>query len=116
MLSTVLILPTEQVETGNAVADALGFGPQNYSVPLSATGSEPATHWGLHAWAAEAFRDMVESKTYPPALEGHVSQADFDAMMAVLIYSFRADYMGHFDEVCAEHGLKKVELDDSTEQ
>jgi hypothetical protein len=112
MLSTVLILPTEQVETGNAVAQAMGWGPQNYSVPLSADGSEPATHWGLHAWAADSFRDMVESKTYPPALEGHVSEADFDAMMAVLIYSFRTDYMGHFDEVCAEHDLTKVEGDD----
>ena len=112
MLSTVLILPADQVDTGNAVAEAMGWGPRNYGIPLSANGRDPVTHYGLHTWAADSFRDMVESKTYPPALEGHVSEADFDAMMAVLIYSFRTDYMGHFDEVCAEHDLAKVEIDD----
>ena len=109
MLSTVLILPTNQVATGNAVADAMGWGPNNYSVPLSADGSEPATHCGLHAWAGNEFEQMVETGYYPPQVaEAGIDQATFDAMMAALFYSFRDDHAGHFAEVCAANNLKVV--------
>ncbi len=42
MRSCVLLLPLDQVATGNAVGEAMGWGPTSYSVPLSADGSEPA--------------------------------------------------------------------------
>ena len=103
MLSAVLILPVAQVETGNAVAEAMGWGPNNYGVPLSASGE--ATHYGLHAWASDGFREMVETGFYPPELAGAVTEAAFTAMLAALFYSFRDDHAGHFAEVCAANGL-----------
>jgi hypothetical protein len=109
MKSCVLILPDDQVATGNAVAEAMGWGPENYSVPLSADGSEPATHYGLHAWVGEAFQQMVETNYYPPELEqAGISQAEYDAMTAVLISSFWDDYVDHFATICAENNLKTV--------
>jgi hypothetical protein len=115
-VSCVLILPANQVAIGNAVGEAMGWGPDNYSVALSADGSEPATHWGLHAWAADSFQTLVESGIYPPELaEAGISEADYDAMMAVLIFSFQADITGHFDAVCEANGLQMVEAQDATE-
>ena len=109
MLSTVLILPLDQVATGNTVAEAMGWGPNNYSVALSADGSEPATHYGLHAWAGNEFEQMVETGYYPPQVaEAGIDKATFDAMMAVLIYSFWPDYTDHFATIIAENGLAVV--------
>jgi hypothetical protein len=109
MQSTVLILPLDQVATGNAVGNAMGWGPESYSVPLSADGSEPATHYGLHAWAGDAFQQMIETAYYPPEVEAAgISQAEYDAMMALLIYSFWPDYTDHFATVCADNGLQVV--------
>lgn len=110
MLSCVLILPDAQVATGNAVGEAMGWGPSNYTVALSATGAEPATHYGLHTWVDESFKAFVESGTYQPELaDAGISEGDYDAMMAVLVSSFWPDYVGHFDAVCDENGLKLVE-------
>lgn len=109
MLSCVLILPADQVGTGNAVGEAMGWGPNSYSVPLSADGTEPATHYGLHSWVTEAFQQMVETGYYPPELaSAGISEAVYTAMMAVLIYSFWPDYADHFATVCAENGLTVV--------
>jgi hypothetical protein len=109
MLSCVLILPNNQVATGNAVGEAMGWGPDNYSVPLSAKGLEPATHYGLHAWTDDAFQKLVESGVYPPELEkAGISKADYDAMHAVLVSSFWSDYVDHFNTVCVEQSLKMV--------
>ena len=110
MLSCVLLLPLYQVATGNAVGEAMGWGPASYSVPLSADGSEPATYYGLHTWVAEDFQTLIETWAYPPQLaDAGISQDDYTAMMAVLISSFCADYVGHFATVCRERGLAITE-------
>lgn len=107
MLSCVLILPLSQVATGNAVGAAMGWGPNSYSIPLSADGADPATHMGLHTWATEEFQQMIATGYYPPDLaDAGIEQAAFDDMMAALISSFWPDYVDHFATVCAENGLQ----------
>jgi hypothetical protein len=114
MLSCVLILPNAYVATGNIVGEAMGWGPNNYSIPLT-NATEP-THTGLHAWASDDFPAMLESRIPPPAvLEAGVTEAEYDAMLDALISSFWPDYVGHFDTVCAENGLTIVEPDAATE-
>jgi hypothetical protein len=113
MLSTVLILPANQVATGNAVAEAMGWGPSNYSITLSADGREPVTHYGLHTWATEGFRDMIETGYYPPELEqAGIDEKTFTAMTAVLVSSFWPDYTDHFATVIKESGLQQIEVAD----
>ena len=110
MLSCVLLLPLAQVATGNAVGEAMGWGPASYSVPLSADGSEPATYYGLHAWVTEDFQTLIETGAYPPQLaDAGITEAAYMAMLGALVWSFWPDCMGHFDAVCAENGLKIVE-------
>jgi hypothetical protein len=107
MLSCVLILPIDQVETGNAVGVAMGWGPNNFSVPLSADGYLPATHYGLHSWVEPWFKDLIESGEYPPQLaESDITEQQYQDMLAVLVYSFWDDYVGHWDAVLAEQGLE----------
>ena len=110
MLSCVLLLPVAQVATGNAVSEAMGWGSPAYTVPLSPTGTEPATHYGLRTWSDEAFQAMLESQVYPPQLaQAGITEAAYAAMIGALVWSFWPDYMGHFATVCAENGLKIVE-------
>ncbi|MEN9936054.1 MAG: hypothetical protein RLZZ387_2633 [Chloroflexota bacterium] len=109
MLSCVLLLPDNQVDTGNAVSEAMGWGSPAYTVPLSADGSEPASHWGLHTWAGDDLQAMIETGFYPPQVEdAGITQDAYNAMLAVLIYSFWQDYVDHFATVCAENGLTVV--------
>lgn len=109
MLSTVLMLPNTLVATGDAVAEAMGWGARNYSVPLSATGTAPATHYGLHAWTTESFRQMIETGYFPPELaQAGVTEAAFRAMLDALVSSFATDHAGHFDVATADSGLVAV--------
>jgi hypothetical protein len=118
MYSCVLILPIDQVETGNNVGVAMGWGPDNYSVPLSQNGTEPATHLGLHSWVESSFQELVESKTYPEELsEAGITEAEYDSMMDSLIYSFWSDYIDHFSTIITENDLRLVDdafIDDYT--
>lgn len=116
MLSCVLILPVDQVDTGNAVSAAMGWGSPAYTVPLSASGADPATHYGLHAWTAPSFQALIESGVYPPELaDAGITEADYAAMMAVLIYSFWPDYTDHFATVCVDNGLQVIQPDEPVE-
>ena len=85
----------------------MGWGPNNYSVPLSSTGG---TYYGLHAWTEDSFKDLIESGTYMPQLaDAGVSEAQYQQMLAELIYSFRAEMDHHFDDVLAANNLTTVE-------
>lgn len=107
--SCVLILPADQLGTGNAVGAAMGWGPENFTVGLSANGSAPATHWGLHAWTGDEFKALIDSGVYPPELTAAgITQADYNDMRAVLVASFRADYTDHFNTIAADNGLAPV--------
>ena len=109
MLSCTLILPADQVTTGNAVSEAMGWGSPAYTVALSPTGAEPATHYGLRTWSDEAFQAMLESQVYPAELaEAGITEAVYTAMIGKLVWSFQADYAGHFDGVVEGEGLKVV--------
>jgi hypothetical protein len=59
MKSCVLIVPLAYHAAANQLAELMGWGPNSYSVPLSADGSEPATHYGLHAWVTPEFEAMI---------------------------------------------------------
>jgi len=109
MTSAVLIVTTANLDAANALGEAMGWGPNSYSVPLSTDGTDPATHYGLHAWVTEEFQALIETGAYPSQVEAAgITQADYDAMMAALISSFWDDYVGHFATVCADSGLVVV--------
>lgn len=108
--SAVLILPSALRDAGNAVAEAMGWGPDNYSIPLSPTAKTPATHYGLRSWVDDRFEGWVTGREpLPQGMEA--AQPVIDA----LIYSFRPDgeHIGHFADVLAANGLAQIEGGDA---
>ena len=109
MTSAVLIIPEAQRDKANALGKALGHGPNNYSVALSATGAEPATHWGGRGEVTGDFIAMIADAAQgnPPAGLDYPA-ADLAEVLAALIADFRADMAGHFADVLAANGLRMV--------
>lgn len=56
------------MQAANAHLDELGFGPDNFSVPMKASG-DSGTHAGVHCWGDAAFEaalnDMAASGNFP---------------------------------------------------
>lgn len=63
-ISCALIIPASYRAEMNSIGEAVGYGPNSLSVPLSADGSEPATHYACHTWCNQVFLDMLAN---PPA-------------------------------------------------
>lgn len=102
MTSAVLILPAAYRDAGNAFGVAQGWGEDNFSVPLSATGLEPATHYGCRAEVDQAFVESVQNPTPEAA-----------PLVSVMVSSF-ADNVQPYDHwvaTLAENNLTRVEVD-----
>ncbi len=112
MQSCVLIIPVALHAKANALGVAMGWGPGNFSVALSATGAEPATYFGLHSWVEPRFVLILQSASagiMPQSLiDAGYPEADFDAVTGSLMASIRPDNTGHFDEICDAEGLAKI--------
>jgi len=100
----VAIVPAAYWDVANQLSSAQGWGPDSYSVPLSADGSEPATHYGLAAPVTEAFFETMQE-------QGAASQE----VAAVLsqIHMSTVDVgsevpRAHFLRASADLGLKQV--------
>ena len=116
-ISVVLIAPAALLEQVNALATAMGWGPDCYSVPLSLTGAAPATHWGLRTWATASFVALVDGAArgeLPQELAGTFAPADVATLIAALIISTDpavTDPAGHFAQALDAHGLQVIEKD-----
>lgn len=102
MTSAVLILPAAYRDAGDAFGVAQGWGDGNFSVPLSADGATPVTHYGCRADVTEGFLAMMAD----PPLEAV-------PLLAVMVSSF-ADGVQPYDHwiaALAENGLTRVEAD-----
>jgi hypothetical protein len=99
MTSAVLILPAAYLAAGNALGEAMGWGAGNYSVPLSPTGTAPATHYGCRAEVGPGFLALMAD---PPD--------EAMPVLAVLTADLRetGDGYGHWSDVLASLGLQSV--------
>jgi hypothetical protein len=122
-LSIVMLIPADLQDTGNKLACALGYDflPGNtFSVPLSADGSEPVTHYGCRTAGKQEFVDMLTAAGQGELPD--VAWADFGLavedvapVLAALAMDVRAsDQMsGHFEAVIAANGLARVQPDEA---
>jgi len=113
MISGILILPADLQSAGNALAIAMGHDVEpahTYSVPLSADGQEPATHYGCHAWVTEAFVAMLQSAAQGQMPEGLDPQL-VATVLSGLISSIGSELTPreHFDGVLAANGLVQIQ-------
>lgn len=115
-LSLVSIVPAAHLAALNALGVALGWSDGEHSVPLSATGNAPATHYGLRAWAREQTRATFEAlKASPasaPAVPGHSASAVQAAITAVVLdWADDAPGIGstHWEAVTQGLGLRSIQ-------
>lgn len=113
--STVLIIPAALLTQANALGDALSYGPESYTVPLSSDDWQSVTHWGAHTYATDAFFKMIIN-----AQTGDLPDVDGveDVFSALIINAPgspidpEGDLPGspseHFDAVLVKNGLVKA--------
>lgn len=115
-ISLALAVPAALRDKANRLSCALGHDVlpgSTYSVPLSADGQEPATHYGCHAWVQPSFVAILAGAT-----QGHLPEVDWAdygitaedvaAVVAGLIASEPQGELLDFDSWSASYGLARV--------
>lgn len=115
--SVPMICPAADADAISTLAEALGHGPNTMSVPLSSDGSEPATHYGAHAWARQQFIDVVEAGRngdIPQPLQdaGYTGDQVADLLSRLTMTVSTGDdgltARERFDALLSDNGLQRV--------
>ncbi len=109
--SIVMIAPAATKDGANAIAEALGHGPSNFSATLSADG-QTVTHYGCRTQAQQSFVELLAGMgqgEFPP-IEGADPQV-IGAILGSLIIDIQdgADGASHFNSVLDANGLARFE-------
>lgn len=100
--SVVLIVAAEDRDEAEAFGVLLGHSGQEYRVPLSPDGAEPASHYGLHCFASDAFLEVIDGTA--PGIE----PAALSRLAAIVTSSVRTDSAGHFNDAAMATGLMRI--------
>jgi hypothetical protein len=115
--SAVLILPALHQNAGNQLAIAMGHDEppgRTYCVPLSPTGSYPATHYGCHAWVTEGFVQTLAGAAQgnvPDGLDGQLVATVLGNLISSMIPADQVEARPHFDSVLTANGLQQIHDD-----
>lgn len=101
-----LCLAADQADS-NTIAEALGYGPDTFSLPARPESGE-VTHFFNHSFAAQEFVDMVQALGEGTPPEG-LPVALLPALNRMVI-SIRdgGDPVGHVEDVLTANGLVRV--------
>lgn len=99
-ISCVLLIPAAHREAINALAESLGYGPDNLSVPLTKTDGSP--WFGCHAWCTQAFLDRLSDPVYAGEV---LSELIVSAIPEGTAYS-------NWNNTLAANGLSVVETEE----
>lgn len=99
-LSVVLLIPAQHREAINTLAEELGYGPGNLSVPLTKTDGSP--WFGCHAWCTQAFLDRLSDPVYAGEV---LSELIVSAVPEDTAYS-------NWNNTLAANGLSVVETEE----
>ena len=98
-LSVVLLIPAAHKDAINALAEQLGWGPNNLSIPLN-----DVEWYGCHTWATSGFMDHFAS-----------APAEAAATIAALIVSTKegGSPAEHWAQALAENGMTQDVQDET---
>jgi hypothetical protein len=110
--SIVMIAPAATKDGANAIAEALGHGPNNFSATLSSDG-QTVTHYGCRTQAQQSFVDLLTGMGQGefPSIEG-ANPRVIEAILASLIIDIQdgADGAAHFNAMLETNGLTRFEV------
>ena len=109
--SVVIIVPASNKAVSNYIAEKLGFGPNTFTVELSANGQSPATHYGCRSQARQSFIDIINQANEGifPLVEG-MTPEEVAATYSTWIVSTLVTDNGyeHFNNVVAGSDLQRI--------
>ena len=117
--SLVTICPDAAKAALLALGEAVGVSG-GMSVPLSADGNDPPTHWGSHAWAGPEFVAMMTGQAIPDPLPEGVTAEDISNVLSLCTIAVdtvidegleteqRLTKRAHFDHVASGLGLQVI--------
>jgi len=115
--SIVMIAPAATKDGANAIAEALGHGPNNFSAQLSNDG-QAITHYGCRTQAQQSFVDLLAGMSQGefPSIEGADPRV-IEAILGSLIIDIQdgADGAAHFNAVLEANGLARFEVVEEVE-
>jgi hypothetical protein len=109
--SVTMLVPASVRDGANRLADGLGHGPNNFSVALSADGSEPPTHYGCRAQAQQSFIELLTAAGGGQLLE---IEGMTPLEVGTVLMQLKADVSttedgySHFNRVLQANGLQRV--------
>ncbi|PJK29973.1 hypothetical protein [Minwuia thermotolerans] len=117
--SVSLAVPAAAQDDANALAVALGWDVwpgRTFSVPLSADGAAPASHYGCHTWATQGFLDTLSAAqggALPPVdwSEYELTEVRVGEVVAALLDHVQTGDVG-FDTFLADSGLQRVVVEE----
>lgn len=108
--SLVLIVPSPLKDAANSMGQIIGWTGDNLSVPLSASGNAPATHFACHAWAQAIAAAWLTGTPIPESMG--IDQAQVDGLLSQIIVSVDANGLQggeHFANALTAANLKRIE-------
>ena len=111
--TVVMLVPAAIRESANQLAAGLDHGPNNFSVPLSATGAEPPTHFGSRAQAQQSFIDLLTAvgQGELPSIQGMTPQEVGTVLVQLeASVSTNEDGYTHFQRVIGEKNLSRINV------
>lgn len=110
--------PTDHAEACNRAANAFGRTGDNFSIPLSAEGMEPATHLGGSTGETSAFLaaiaaapNLPEGMAWPEALAVEDWQAVADHLVLVSAPAAETDARAQFAALIEGEGLQIIQTE-----
>ncbi len=115
--SIVMIAPAATKDGANAIAEALGHGPNNFSATLSSDGKS-ITHYGCRTQSQQSFVELLAGMgqgQFPP-IEG-ANPRVIEAILASLIIDIQdgADGATHFNALLETNRLTRFEVVEEVE-
>ena len=110
--SIVMIAPAATKDGANAIAEALGHGPNNFSATLSSDG-QSITHYGCRTQAQQSFVDLLAGmgQGEMPPIDGADPQIIATILSSLIIdVSEGSDGCSHFNAVLEANGLTRFEV------
>ncbi len=104
------IIEASLLAEGNTLAEKLGFG-SIFTVKLSATGNEPATHYGFHTWVRPSFMDTLNiSRTDndPDKIKRRSSEKIISTAKEKQALGGAIFFNGGFEAMLRQNGLKRI--------
>jgi hypothetical protein len=115
--SIVMIAPAATKDGANAIAEALGHGPNNFSATLS-NDEQSVTHYGCRTQAQQSFVDLLAGmgQGQMPPIDG-VDPKLIETILTSLIIDIQdgVDGATHFNQVLEVNGLARFELSEEVD-